>query len=274
MKLTVLLFIILSCFSCKPKEESTKEDSRQHSKENLQAKDLLQGVWFDEDANTPVLRVDGDTLLFIDQEDTPLHFQIVKDSLYTYGYDVVSYKVLRQSEYTFWFYSLNDRVLKLYKSENLEDSLYFAESLPQEATPIYTEVVEKDSVVFYNDRRFHGYVYINPSSYKVNKPTYSDEGIRVDNIYFDNVIHICVYEGTESLFSRDIYKKDFEHLVTETFYNQSVLADMDFEDVRADGYHFLARLGIPESYIYNLVRVVVSFDGELSLELKELYIEE
>lgn len=274
MKLTLLLLIVFSLFSCGQKQNTSNSEGREKIvKENTQAKNLLEGVWFDEDANTPFLRVSGDTLRFIDQEDAPLYFQIVKDSLYTYGYDVVSYHIVKQSEYIFWFNSLNDRVIKLYKSDDIEDSLYFADSKPREATPIYTEVVEKDSVVFYDDRRFHGYVYINPSTYKVNKPTYSDDGIRVDNVYYDNVIHICVYEGTESLFAKDIYKKDFESLVTETFYNQSVLSDMNFINVESDGYHFLATLEIPDSHIYNLINIVVGFDGRVSMELKELYIE-
>ncbi|EGJ71230.1 hypothetical protein Bcop_1023 [Bacteroides coprosuis DSM 18011] len=275
MKLTLLLFLVMSLFSCGQKTGSEKEGDgvKPKLKENMQAKELLQGVWYDDDSGTPLLLVKGDTLRFIDQSDSSMEFMIVKDSLYTYGYDVVSYKIDKQSPYEFWFHSLSDRIVKLYKSENLEDSLFFMDNFPPEPIPIYTEVVQKDSVVFYNDRRYRGYVYINPSTMKVNKPTYSDEGIRIDNIFYDNVIHICVYEGQNSLFARDVLKKDFQSLVTDTFYEQAVLADMDFDGVDKNGYHFTARLGIPESFTHNLISVTISFEGKMSLALKELKME-
>lgn len=238
-------------------------------RENAEAKRLLQGVWINDDSNVPLLYVKGDSLRFIGQSDAPIEFKIYKDSLYTYGYDVMTYKIDRQSEYDFWFHSLSDRIVKLYRSENLEDSLYFKEESPREPMPIYTEVVQKDSVVFYDNRRFRGYVYINPSSYKINKPTYSDEGIRLDEVFYDNVVHICVYEGTESLFARDMYKTDFKPYLTDSFYEQSVLIDMDFTGVDAEGFHFTARVGVPESFIHNLIAVTISLTGDMQMELKE-----
>lgn len=30
---------------------------------------------------------------------------------------------------------------------------------------------------------------------RVIKTTYSEDGISMDNVYYDNVMHICVYEG-------------------------------------------------------------------------------
>ena len=59
----------------------------------------------------------------------------------------------------------------------------------------------------YKGTRYRGYVYINPSKMKVIKTVYSDEGIGVDNVYYDNVIHICVYEGRNLLYGKDITKK-------------------------------------------------------------------
>ena len=56
--------------------------------------------------------------------------------------------------------------------------------------PTISEVVQKDSVVMYKGTRYRGYVYINPSKMKVIRTTYSDEGIGIDNVYYDNVIHI------------------------------------------------------------------------------------
>ena len=32
----------------------------------------------------------------------------------------------------------------------------------------------------------------------------------MDNVYYDNVMHICVYEGKKSLFASDITKQMFD----------------------------------------------------------------
>ena len=77
------------------------------------------------------------------------------------------------------------------------------------------EVIQKDQVVFYKNTRYRGYVYINPSQIKVIRPEYSEEGFKVDNVYYDNVIHICVYEGKNKLFGKDIFKTDFKGVVPD-----------------------------------------------------------
>ena len=65
-----------------------------------------------------------------------------------------------------------------------------------EVIPTYSEVTKRDSVVMYNGKRYRAYVYVNPSKKKVVKTSYSDEGISVDNVYYDNVMHI-VYTKDE-----------------------------------------------------------------------------
>ena len=80
---------------------------------------------------------------------------------------------------------------------------------PAEVEVISTtpEVIKKDSIVTYKNTRYRGYVYINPSKMKVFKTSYSENGISVDNVYYDNVIHICVYEGKKMLYGQDITKR-------------------------------------------------------------------
>lgn len=41
---------------------------------------------------------------------------------------------------------------------------------------------------------------------KVVKIIYLEDGISMDNIYYDNVMYICVYEGKKSLYVKDIIK--------------------------------------------------------------------
>lgn len=84
-------------------------------------------------------------------------------------------------------------MIKLHKSEDANDSIYFVRQ--ELVIPAYTEVTKRDSVVTYNGTRYRAYVYINPSKMRVIKTTYSEDGISMDNVYYDNVMHICVYEG-------------------------------------------------------------------------------
>ena len=53
-------------------------------------------------------------------------------------------------------------------------------------------MTEQDSVVNYNGTRYRAYVYINPSKMKVVKTSYTEEGMSMDNVYYDNVMHICM----------------------------------------------------------------------------------
>ncbi len=63
----------------------------------------------------------------------------------------------------------------------------------EQEVPVYTEVIKKDSVVMYDNTRYRGYVYINPSRIKVMRPGVSEEGLSVDNVYYDNTSFIFVY---------------------------------------------------------------------------------
>lgn len=98
-------------------------------------------------------------------------------------------------------------MIRLHKSEDPNDSLSFVGQ--EMIIPTYTEVTKRDSIVNYNGSRYRAYVYINPSKMRVIKTIYTEDGISMDNVYYDNVMHICVYEGKKSLFA-DITKQMFE----------------------------------------------------------------
>ena len=49
------------------------------------------------------------------------------------------------------------------------------------------------------------------------RPGVSEEGLGVDNVYYDNIIHICVYEGRKSLYAKDITKQMFKGVVPDDF---------------------------------------------------------
>lgn len=234
-------------------------------KENLEAKSLLQGVWIDDMTEAPLLRIKGDTIHYINEAVAPKKFKIIGDSLKTYGQQVSSYHIKKQGEHIFWIESAIGDILQLSKADNAVDSLLpipFVQS--QERSK---EVVQKDLVVYYNNTRYRGYVYINPTGIKVIQPGITEEGLEVENVFYDNIIHICVYEGKNRLFGRDMKKADFEPLLPEVYYQRSILADMDFIGVNEKGYQYQANLCIPNSASCYLINISITKNGDITYEL-------
>lgn len=260
----VLLLLTLAFFSCNGAKKQTPNDAQEGAK----AKKMLQGIWLDDENDEILFKVQGDTIYYPDVESAPVYFKISKDTLYTFGKEVSRYKIDKQAEHVFWFHSLSDDIVKLHKSEDDSDSLMMTGN-NMKVIPTYTEVTKRDSVVMYNNKRFRAYVYVNPSKKKVVKTSYSDDGMSIDNVYYDNVIHICVYEGRKMIYGHDITKQMFAGVITDDFVQNCLLSDMEFIGVRKEGFRYLATLCIPESSVCNLVSLTVSFDGKLTMKLAQ-----
>ena len=260
-KLVIELCCVIALAACgNGKEQKTLE-------EDATAKALLQGVWINDETELPLMRIEGDTIYYADPQNIPVSFKIMRDTMYVYGNHTVTYKIDRQTEYSFWFHSLADEIIKLHKSENPEDILAF-DNKEVEVIPT-TEVVKKDSVVMYKGTRYRGYVYVNPSTMKVIRSSYSEGGISVDNVYSDNVIHICVYEGRRMLYGKDITKKAFAGIFPEDILSQMILADMNFMGVDNKGYQYQATLRVPESSVYSLADITIGFDNRMDIKKAE-----
>lgn len=260
----VLLLIALALFSCNGNKKQVVNDSQEERK----AKKMLQGIWLDDENDEILFKVQGDTIYYPDVESAPVYFKIKKDTLYTYGKEKSCYKIDKQGEHVFWFHSLSDDIIKLHKSEDDSDSLMMA-GYKTRAIPTYTEVTKRDSVVTYNNVRYRAYVYVNPSKKKVIKTVYSDDGISIDNVYYDNVMHICVYQGRKMIYGKDITKQMFIGVIPEEFVQNCLLSEMIFIGARKDGLKYLATLCIPESSVCNLVSLTVSYDGKLTMRLAQ-----
>ena len=122
-------------------------------------------------------------------------------------------------------------------------------------------VFEKDSVIFHGGERYRGYAYINPTKKRVTLVSINEEGLPVENIYYDNIIHICVYKGKDRLFSKDINKEMFARVVPADFLNNAILSDMDFVRVDEKGYRYVVTLCIPDGAACYNVRLDVSKEG-------------
>ena len=101
------------------------------------------------------------------------------------------------------------------------------------------------------------------------QPDLTEEGLEVENIYYDNIIHICVYEGKNRLFGRDMKKTDFESLIPSDYYERAILSDMEFVGVNTKGYQYQANLCIPNSASCYLVNISINTDGDIAYELAQ-----
>ena len=261
MKLFSKVLICISLMSSCSGQPQKKEEME---KEDLIAKEWLQGTWIDDMTETPLFTAKGDTIYYIDEPAAPVAFKIIEDTLKTYGRKVSNYHIKKQGKSFIWIQSFMGDILQLSKAENSQDSLWIPRQTPKEKTD---NVISKDNVVHYNNQRFRGYVYINPTNIKVHQPEITEEGLEIENIYYDNIIHICVYEGKNKLFGRDMKKQDFESLIPTEYYQRAILSDMEFGGVNAKGYQYQATLCIPNSASCYLINISITKDGDITYEL-------
>jgi hypothetical protein len=224
---------------------------------------MLQGVWVDEESGDVSFRVSGDTLYFADTTSMPTYFRIYKDSLYLAS--GTAYSIVKHTEHLFWFNNQNGDLLKLQKSD--DDDADIEATAPSVLT--YTHQVKIDSVAAYNGNRYHWYIAINPTKYKVTKRTFNEDGLEVENVYYDNIMHISVFQGARQIYSSDFRKQQYQGLVPAAFLEDAILANMVFSHIDAAGLHFNATLCIPDGATCYMVESTISYTGVLSMQLVE-----
>lgn len=235
--------------------------------EDSSAKNILQGIWMNQETETAAFYAKGDTIYYPDTINVPIRFFVRRDTLYMTGIDTIAYPIHKIGQNIFQFYSNTGEIIKLIRSDNPNDSLYFIHK-PVAPQPD-NKVIKKDTVVYKDAERYHCYVYINPSNLKVYKTSYTDEGIAVENIFYDKVIHVCVYKGKECLFSQDYNKKSFVGLIPDDFLNQAILSDIEFDKVNRQGFHFNATVSIPDDVECYVTRIRIDNAGEVHMALIE-----
>ena len=103
---------------------------------------------------------------------------------------------------------------------------------------------------------------MNPTSYKVAKPTYNDDGVEVDNIYYDNIVHVSLFRGATKLYSRDFRKRDFSQHIPAGVLRQSILSDIVYTGATPKGFHFAANVSVPDSPTSYILNMVIDFQGK------------
>ncbi len=258
-KYNIYLAVLCCLFllGCGPGAQRQEEDTE----EDDNAKAMLEGIWIDANEGDVSFCVKGDTIYYPDSTSRAVSFQIIRDTLVLHGNNVSKYRIIRQEEDVFEFENGEGDIIKLVKSENPSDSLMFV----HENTIVINQntLIKRDTVVNYVDDRYHCYVQVNPTSYQVYKTSYNDDGMEVETVYYDNIIHISIYSGAKGIFSKDFRKSDFAYAVRKQMLDQCILSDIILEKVDGNGFRYQAQLGIPDSPSCFIARFTISYEAEI-----------
>lgn len=233
--------------------------------ESQEAKQLLQGIWSDEETENLVFQMRGDSVYYPDSTSMPAYFRVYDDTLYIGS--SARYHIEKHTEHLLWFKGGDGELVKLVKDDGEEEQETFEKNKAQILS--LTDVLKKDTVVRYNGNRYHLYVAINPTKYKVVRHTLNEDGLDVENVYYDNIIHLSIFQGAHQLFSRDFRKQQYQQHVPAQFFDQAVLNNMEYSSADEKGLHFNVSLCTPGDASCYLIEHVVSLDGQLSTELIE-----
>ncbi|MBR5036951.1 MAG: DUF4738 domain-containing protein [Prevotella sp.] len=254
---------MIGLVACQNKPAAEADADRQ---EDTKAKQMLQGVWINADSEDPAIRVQGDTIFYPDSTSIPVRFQIFGDTLVLHGASDVRYAIVKQMPHVFEFRNQNGDIIRLVKSDDEEEMMEFEKSEP--AAINQNRLIKRDTIFNVDGRRYHCYVQVNPTTYKVIKTTYNDEGVQVGNVYYDNIINLAVFQGAQRVFSSDFHKNDFAKHVPADFLKNSILSDMVFSHVDAEGIHYTALICEPDSPSSYAVDVLVAFNGKVTFNKK------
>lgn len=235
--------------------------------EDTEAKKLLQGIWVDTDEESVAFKVKGDTIYYPDSLSRPLRFAVYGDTLELETANISKYAIIRQTANIFEFKNQNGDVMKLTKGTDPAYELQFTPKRPVSVNQ--NKVIKKDTVVFCSGERYHAYIQVNPTKYKVFKTSYNDSGLETENVYFDNTVHISLFKQEAKVFSRDFKKADFSQYVPQEFLRQSVLSDVELTASDASGFHYQVQLAIPESNISYLVNVTITASGKYTMAIQK-----
>lgn len=255
----ILLFILfaLSCRNSGKKEQESIEDKK--------AKELFEGIWINEEEESIMFRVKGDTLYYPDSTSRPVAFRISLDTFIISGNNETKYKIVKQTPNIFEFKSPNGDIIKLIKSDHPNDSLLFKNSTPSVLNQQKT--IKRDTVITYGDKRYHCYIQINPTRYKIYRTFTNSEGLSVENIYYDNIIHISIFNGSVKKFSKDFKKADFRTFVPSNIINQMILSDIELVSVNKNGFNYRTQLAIPDNPGSFIINFTISYDGRISMHV-------
>lgn len=259
---SILLLLLPMMESCNKKQTAPNWTEAEDDKET---KKMLQGIWSNEDENDVAFRIKGDTIFYPDTTSVPVYFTVANDTLRLHGATPLNYPIVKLTPHLFIFKNSGGDQVRLVPNTSAEALTLFERNHVQPLSLNQGKLLKKDSVVTLGKDKYHYYVQVNPTTYKVYKSVMNDDGVVVDNVYYDNIVHLSVYKGGQKLYSHDFHKKDFYARVAPELLNGAILNDLVFDKIAEDGIRFRALLSIPDSPSSLYANVKIDFNGGLHI---------
>ena len=255
---TVAILLLTSCATTERKEAVTEED--------VQAKKELQGIWLSE-SGTSNLKIKGDSIFYSDSTMVPVAFCVRNDSLIIKNSNDNErrYAIEDCDNNLFSFKNDDGDLFSYVKSNTKEDEKLFVRSKVQDINQC--KLIKRDTIMSTEKHKYHAYVQINPSTYKVVNTTISSDGLPTESVYYDNIINLCIYDGGKRIFSRDFRKQDFKKYVPLEYLQQSILSDITVDGAREGEVVFSALICTPNSYTSYVVKIKISDTGNIIMEI-------
>lgn len=232
--------------------------------EDVKAKQMLQGTWVNEYDGSALFTITGDTVYYNDSLSAPAYFSVVNDTVIIEHHTAVRYAIRKLNASNLVFENAEGDEVSLVKNDN--EALANGE---HRGTVSINQgrKVKCDTVMTYGDKHYHAYTQVNPTTYKVYQQSVNNDGLKVESVYYDNIVHIAVYLGQQKVYSGNVVKTDFVKYVPKEYLDQAVLTEILIDRVGQDGVTFVAVITIPDSYTNYRVNILISPDGKKTLSL-------
>ncbi len=253
--LVVGLVVVVGCTS--KKQEAPARD--------VQAEAMLDGVWLDGDDESVVFMVRHDTLFYPDANALPVPYRIYGDTLYLEGKHKSKYFIEKLTQHLFVFKNQNQERVKLVKSDDKSAMQAFDSVSDASMAEINQQLLKRDTVVLAGDQRYHCYMQVNPTTYRVVKNDINEEGVGVGRAFYDNIVNVTVYEGSRRVYSHDFTKREFAKFVPTEIMGQCILSDVIYLSCSHECVVFQSQLRIPESPSSYIVNINISRNGKMQM---------
>lgn len=263
----VAILLVTVSFACSC-NGGGKSDVSVDSQEDLEAKKKLQGTWKNDLEGDYVFSFKGDSIYFTDSVSIPASFCVINDTLIVNSSKPVKYAIKSLNSTQFTFINMNGDEVELVKDEAVDLSS-IGQHAQAQTNVNQGKTIKNDSVMNVGSHRYHVYTQVNPTTYKVFQQTTNDDGLNVEQIFYDNIVYVGVFDGGQKIFGQDFAKKAFEQKVPKNYLSNAILSEITIDKATTEGINLTAILAIPNSSTTFHVNMLISQEGKVTLTIKE-----
>ena len=89
----------------------------------------------------------------------------------------------------------------------------------------------------------------------------------IENVYYDNIVFVALYDGERKVFGQNFQKKDFINLVPKSYIDIAVLSEITIQGATNEGVRFVAILSVPDSYTNYRINIDITPDGKKKISV-------